>query len=155
MVKIYIPKYEDLWFREKLLSDPDTMSYNKAWGGTIDFPEPKWQRWYNYWIEKPDEKRLYRYLIDENNNFVGEIAYHLDEIENKYLANVIIYSKYRGKGYGREGLKLLCCLAKNNGLRSLYDSIALDNSAIKIFLDCGFTEYYRTKDIVMLKKYLE
>lgn len=42
MVRIYIPKCEDLWFREKLLSDPDTMSYNKAWGGTIDFPEPKW-----------------------------------------------------------------------------------------------------------------
>ena len=54
MVKIYIPKCEDLWFRERLLSDPDTMSYNNAWGGTIDFPEPKWQRWYNYWIEKPD-----------------------------------------------------------------------------------------------------
>lgn len=155
MVKIYIPKYEDLWFRERLLSDSDTMSYNNAWGGTIDFPESKWQRWYNYWIEKPDGKRLYRYLIDENNNFVGEIAYHLDEIENKYLANVIIYSKYRGNGYGREGLKLLCCLAKNNGLRILYDSVALDNSAINLFLDCGFTEDYRTKDIVMLKKDLE
>lgn len=155
MVKIYIPKYEDLWFRERLLSDPDTMSYNNAWGGTINFPESKWQRWYNYWIEKPDGKRLYRYLIDENNNFVGEIAYHLDEIENKYLANVIIYSKYRGKCYGREGLKLLCCLAKNNGLRILYDSVALDNSAINLFLDCGFTEDYRTKDIVMLKKDLE
>lgn len=155
MFKIYIPKYEDLWFRERLLSDSDTMSYNNAWGGIIDFPEPKWQRWYNYWIEKPDGKRFYRYLIDENNNFVGEIAYHLDEIENKYLANVIIYSKYRGNGYGREGLKLLCCLAKNNGLKSLYDSIALDNSAIKLFLDCGFTEDYRTKDIVMLKKDLE
>lgn len=43
MVKIYSPKYEDLWFREKLLSDPDTMTYNNAWGGTIDFPESKWQ----------------------------------------------------------------------------------------------------------------
>ncbi|WP_195217705.1 GNAT family N-acetyltransferase [Anaerococcus vaginalis] len=155
MIKIYIPKYKDLWFRERLLSDSDTMSYNNAWGGTIDFSESKWQRWYNCWIEKPDGKRFYRYLVNENNEFVGEIAYHLDDVENKYLASVIIYSKYRGIGYGREGLKLLCSSAKNNGLRSLYDNIALESSAINLFLECGFTEEYRTKDIVMLKKDLE
>lgn len=155
MIKIYIPKYKDLWFRERLLSDSDTMSYNNAWGGTIDFSESKWQRWYNCWIEKPDGKMFYRYLVNENNEFVGEIAYHLDDVENKYLASVIIYSKYRGIGYGREGLKLLCSSAKNNGLRSLYDNIALESSAINLFLECGFTEEYRTKDIVMLKKDLE
>lgn len=155
MLKTYIPEYNDLWFREKLLSDSDTMSYNKAWGGTIDFPESKWKRWYHYWIEKPEDKRFYRYLINENNDFVGEIAYHFDDEEKKYLVSIIIYSKYRGIGYGREGLELLCCSAKNNGLKSLYDDIASDNSAIKLFLESGFTEEYRTKDIVMLKKDLE
>lgn len=70
MIKIYIPKYKDLWFREMLLSDSDTMSYNNAWGGTIDFSESKWQRWYNCWIENPDGKRFYRYLVNENNEFI-------------------------------------------------------------------------------------
>ena len=39
MLHLYKPELEDLWFREKLLSDPDTMSYNNKWGGTIDFPQ--------------------------------------------------------------------------------------------------------------------
>lgn len=42
MVEVYKPKVEDLWFREKLLSDGETMSYNAAWGGTIPFPEERW-----------------------------------------------------------------------------------------------------------------
>ncbi len=42
MVALYIPTLEDLWFRQKFLSDSETMSYNHAWGGTIDFPEEKW-----------------------------------------------------------------------------------------------------------------
>ena len=38
MITCYIPKIEDLWFKETMLADPDTMSYNRAWGGTISFP---------------------------------------------------------------------------------------------------------------------
>ena len=39
MITCYIPKIEDLWFKETMLADPDTMSYNHAWGGTISFPK--------------------------------------------------------------------------------------------------------------------
>ena len=38
MLKLYTPKFEDLWFRQQLMIDEATMSYNHAWGGTIDFP---------------------------------------------------------------------------------------------------------------------
>ena len=38
MVTACKPKPEDLWFRQKLLADEETMSYNLAWGGTISFP---------------------------------------------------------------------------------------------------------------------
>lgn len=36
-LKLYIPQYQDLWYRQKLLNDPDTMSYNKGYneGGGI------------------------------------------------------------------------------------------------------------------------
>ncbi|MEB3429325.1 GNAT family N-acetyltransferase [Citroniella saccharovorans] len=154
MIKTYIPKYEDLWFRKLILSDPETMSYNKAWGGIIDFPESKWDRWYKNWIIDTAGKRYYRYLTDENNKFVGEIAYYFEENKKIYLASIIIFSKYRGKGYGRSGLKLLCQKAKNNGLRELYDDLATNNSAIKLFTELGFKEEYRNKDIIMLKKIL-
>lgn len=152
MIKMYIPQYKDMWFRKQLLEDPETMSYNNAWGGIIEFPESKWRLWYNNWIENPKKERFYRYLLDENDNFIGEIAYHLEN--NIYLANIIIYSNYRSRGYGREGLDLLCRQAKNNELRYLYDNIALDNPAIKLFLEHGFVEEYRTNEIIMLKKTL-
>ena len=69
-------------------------------------------------------------------------------------ANVIIYSKYRKKGYGSEALNLLCSMAKNNGISVLYDDIAIDNSAITLFLKHGFVEEYRTGEKIVLKKEL-
>ena len=51
MVELFKPKVADLWFREKLLSDEDTMSYNHAWGGTIPFPKEKWENWHNRWVK--------------------------------------------------------------------------------------------------------
>ena len=36
MVELYIPQIDDLWFRKLIMSDEATMSYNHAWGGTID-----------------------------------------------------------------------------------------------------------------------
>ena len=50
MLTLYEPKYEDLWFRQMMLADEDTMSYNHAWGGTIPFGEDKWRGWYDCWI---------------------------------------------------------------------------------------------------------
>ena len=154
MVKLYIPQYSDLWFRKMFMEDEDTMSYNHAWGGTIDFPEEQWKNWYHYWIVETDGKRFYRYLVNENNEFIGEIAYHFDENENKYIADIIVYSKYRGKGYGREGLQLLCQAGQSNGLTALYDDIAIDNPSLALFLSFGFVEEYRTDEIIMLKKQL-
>lgn len=154
MLKLYIPKYEDLWFRKMFLADEATMLYNRQWGGTIDFPEERWDGWYDFWILNSGNKRFYRYLIDENNNFIGEVAYHFDDTYGKYLADTIVYAKYRGNGYGRIGLELLCKAAKDNGLSFLHDNIARDNSAIHLFFDCGFMEEYGTEEIIMLKKAL-
>ena len=30
-LELYIPKPEDLWFYQKMTSDPETMSYNAGW----------------------------------------------------------------------------------------------------------------------------
>lgn len=154
MITIYTPQIEDLWFKETMLSDPETMSYNHAWGGTIPFPEDKWFAWYERWIVNHDNQRYYRYLQDDTGNFVGEIAYHFDNELGVYLANVIIYAPFRNKGYGGAGLDLLCLAAKENGLELLYDNMAIDNPALSVFLKHGFTEDYRDDDIIMLKKKL-
>ena len=135
-----------------MLEDEDTMSYNKLWGGTISFPKENWEKWFDRWVINHENKRYYRYLKNEECIFVGEIAYHFDSQYDGYVINIIIYSKYRNNGYGTLGLKMLCDIAKTNGISYLYDDIAVDNPAISIFQRFGFVEQYRTDSIILLKK---
>lgn len=93
-------------------------------------------------------------MQDNTGRFIGEIAYHYDASRDLYLANVIVHAPYRGKGYGSVGLEHLCNAAKKNGVDVLYDDIAIDNPAIKMFLKYGFVEEYRTKEIIMLRREL-
>lgn len=155
MLRLYKPTLEDLWFRQELLSDPDTMSYNNAWGGVISFPRDKWQNWYNDWLAEKASNRFYRCLFDTaKNQFVGEVAYYFDGLRKIYICDIIVHAKYRGNGYGTEGLLLLCEAAKENGIVILYDDIAADNPSVQLFLHNGFTVDFQTEDIVMVKKVL-
>ncbi|MDD4366103.1 MAG: hypothetical protein PHV38_00330 [Eubacteriales bacterium] len=43
MLTLVKPAFNDLWFREKLMADEETMSYNARWGGTIPFPVDAWE----------------------------------------------------------------------------------------------------------------
>ena len=155
MTVFYKPTPEELEFRAQLLGDEETMSYNRAWGGTIDFLRERRRTWYDRWVAGGEGRRFYRYLRDsETGEFVGEAAYHCDAQQERYLADVIVHARYRGRGYGREGLRLLCREAAKLGVSELYDNIALDNPAIGLFLSEGFAEEYRTSEIIMLKKKL-
>ena len=153
-LSLYKPEYKDLKFRQQMLSDEETMKYNHAWGGTISFPEERWQEWYDRWIVHTEGNRYYRYLKNEDGEFVGEIAYHFDCDLNGYIADVIVHSKYRNRGYGGQALEMLCDVARENGVSMLYDDIAIDNPAISLFLKHGFSEEYRTKEKIVLKKEL-
>ncbi len=156
MIKLYKPQLEDLWFRKKFMSDEATMSYNHAYGGTIAFPESTWSDWYNKWILNHENKRFYRYLKrQEPDEFIGEIAYYFDSDEKIWIADIIIASIYRGRGYGTQGLNLLCKTAAENGINVLYDNIAIDNPSISLFLKNGFHEESRTDKIIILKKDLQ
>ena len=154
MLTLHTPKYEELWFRQQLLADEETMAYNHAWGGTIAFPEERWQDWYDCWLGGQDGRFFYRYLKEGDGRFVGEIAYHFDDELKCCVADVIVHAKERGRGYGSRGLALLCAAARENGVAVLYDDIARDNPAIGLFLRQGFTEEYRTEEKIILKKEL-
>ena len=154
MLTLYEPRLEDLWFRQMMLEDEETMSYNHAWGGTIPGPKERWQAWYDEWIIHHQSRRFYRYRQDETGAFIGEIAYHYDDEISGYIADIIVYAKYRGKGYGSQGLDLLLTAVKENGIHILYDDMAIDNPARKLFLQHGFSEEYRTEEIIMLKREL-
>ena len=153
MIALHKPTRDELWFRQELLADPATMSYNDAWGGAIAFPEEDWDGWYDHWLVCDENTRLYRYLLDaESSEFVGEVAYHYSVDERIYLADVIVRADRRGKGFGRAGLRLLCEAAREHGIAVLYDNIAMDNPAIGLFLSEGFFEEFRTDECIYLRK---
>ena len=154
MLTLIKPACEDLWFRRRMLEDEETMSYNHAWGGTIPFPTEQWRDWYYLWVVNPGDRRYYRYLKNEEGRFVGEVAYHRDDTLRGYIADVIILASCRDRGYGSEGLDLLCAAAKANGADVLYDDIAIDNPAAGLFLRHGLSEIFRTEDKIILKKIL-
>lgn len=150
---LYKPRFEDLHFREKWLNDPETMSYNHAFGGTIAFPRERWADWYVRWIEDETGAHYYRYLqLEDGGEIVGNISYHYDEEWNEYMCEVIIPAQYRGRGFGRQGLTLLCDAAKANGVRRLLDNIAIDNPSVMMFLRGGFRERMRTDEIIYVEK---
>lgn len=169
-LEIYIPKLEDYWYEQKLQSDPDTMGYNAGWNvsydgyhydtGCIDFPKNKWEDTFNKRIK---ENKFFAYLKDTNiNEYVGYINYHYNKNEDKYYCGILIESKYRGKGYSKSGLKLLCDYAKEHGVKELYDDFESDRNGIKVFENLGFkiVNKYNTQkfnkdiEIVVVKKIL-
>lgn len=152
-VILHRPALEELSFRRSLLSDPDTMAYNHAWGGTIDFPRERWADWYGRWLEDTSGTRFYRYLYDPKlDAFVGETAYHLDEELGGYICDVIVSARYRGRGYGIQGLDLLCQAAKANGVSRLLDNIAADNPSVSLFRKAGFREIGRNETYILVAK---
>lgn len=150
MLVLYEPKLKDYWYEQELLSNQDTMSYNSGWNvsydgyhydtGCIDFPESKWQDKYN----KRHNNDNYFYYLKDKDNFVGTACYYLED--NKWNCSIVIEHKYRGNGYGKEGLKLLCEKAFNdNRVYEIYDTFEKERMSTSIFTELGFKTYNEIK----------
>lgn len=154
MIRLIKPEFKELSFRQKLIGDAETMAYNKKWGGAVAFPPEKWSQWYECWVGAPD-RRFYRYIYSRKYAaFVGEVAFRFDEALQCYICDVLVQHCYRGQGVGRAGLMLLLDEARRQGISVIYDNIAPDNPAIKLFRRCGFVETWRNDDFIMLEKRL-
>ena len=81
-------------------------------------------------------------------------AYHFDSEFGEYVCDVLVSAQYRGRGFGRAGLKLLCAAAKANGVKRLADNIALDNPSVELFLSAGFCERFRNEEYILVEKEL-
>lgn len=158
MLKLHIPTFEELNYRESLLKDPSTMEYNSGYDlgmpnydintGCIDFNKDYHESWYSRWVNV--DKKFYAYLLDETtNNFIGEVSFRFDDDLDGYMIGITIEAKHRGKGYSKEGLKLLCEKAFNDyNAKSLYDDIPSSRvGAINLFKKQGFivSEIYTQK----------
>ena len=106
-VELYIPKLEDLWFYQKMMSDPETMSYNDPWGGCIDYPDEVLPDWYARWIGQ-EPQRFYAYIKRTSDGaWIGDVNFHYTPERDWWDMGIVIYAPYRGKGYAVPALRLL------------------------------------------------
>lgn len=146
-LSLYIPKLEDYYYEAKLESDPNTMSYNAGYDvsyygyhydtGCIDFPKERWEEIYN---KRINENRFFAYIKDNDlDEFIGYCNYQYNKNNDRYECGLVIEYKYRGKGYSKESLKLLCEIAKNNGIKEMYDDFEIDRgNTLILFESVGF-----------------
>ncbi len=147
-LSLVVPKVEELWFRQKCMSNPKTMAYNAGYqvsydgyhyeSGCIDFPKEKWEKWHSTRLS--DEDLFYAYILDEElNQFVGYVNFKINRISGKASMGILIDDDFRGRGYMRPALMLLIEKAKEKGVKALTDTVPKSRErALKVFFDLGF-----------------
>ena len=157
IVRLKIPKFEELDYRRKLLADSETMAYNIGYSetdvtGCIDFRENRWKDWFSWWVNNMPE-RYYAYIIKTDENIpVGEVALRYVSENKAYCINIIVEAKYRGNGFSEQALKLLIDVAFNQlGADKIFDDFPKNRVfAEKVFKKVGFKRI--SDDIVELTK---
>ncbi|WP_459130168.1 GNAT family N-acetyltransferase [Guggenheimella bovis] len=143
---LYVPRLDELWFYQKLLSDPDTMSYNAKWfppDGCIEFPEEEWECFHKGWVVNQEPKRFYAYIQRMSDGaFVGDVNFHYTKENNWWDMGILILASERGKGYSKGGLKLLLERAfVHSEVKLLHNYFEKTREvAYKIHKDLGFKE---------------
>ncbi|WP_296114665.1 GNAT family N-acetyltransferase [uncultured Anaerococcus sp.] len=100
-----------------------------------------WQKWYKLYFSNPGEY-FYAYIYDQNLKvFVGDVNFHPSKLNpNTRDIGIVIKDKFRGKGYGKAGLKLLIDKAFSfDIIKALYNNFEKERTpALKIHEKLGF-----------------
>ena len=154
-LRLYIPKPEDGWFYEKMMSDPATMAYNSPWfppDGCIPEADAEWKGLQANWIGHEPE-RFYAYLQRKSDAaFVGDVNFHYTPDKDWWDMGIVIYAPERGKGYGKQGLQLLVERAfRVAGISRLHNDFeATRDAAYRIHKAVGFREIGREAGTIQL-----
>lgn len=113
----------------KMMSDPETMAYNAPWfppDGCIPDPDSGWVELQKSWIGKAPE-RFYAFLQRKTDGaFVGDVNYHHNPKQSWCDMGIVIFAPERGKGYGKQGLRLLLDRAfKVDGVSCLHNDLRM------------------------------
>ena len=162
-VQLYKPLLSDLWYRKQLLSDPETMRYNRGYDlgfpgyhnetGCIDFPESDWEAWFN-WFCQSEPQRFYAYIVRCSDGvFLGEVNLHHNASGGWYDMGIVLEAVHRGKGYSTEALRLLLHEAFDRlGATEVHNDFEPDRSAaLKTHLAAGFTVIEEENGIVQVR----
>ena len=143
-LRLYIPRPEDGWFYIQMMSDPATMAYNAPWfppDGCIPDAQNEWCVLQSNWIGREPE-RFYAFLQRvPDGAFVGDVNYHRAPGRDWCDMGIVIYAPERGKGYGRQGLRLLLEHAFRNCVSCLHNDFeSTRGAAYRIHREAGFRE---------------
>ena len=166
-LELYIPKQEDLWFYQKMMSDPATMAYNAGWDmdfegyhkdtGCIDCPDEELPDWYDYWIGQEPE-RFYAYIKRSSDGaWIGDVNFHYTPEEDLWDMGIVIYAPFRGKGYATPALELMLDKAfRDCGISRIHNTFETTRDAAwKVHLNAGFRQIGVDEDgflVLMLTK---
>ena len=149
-IKLHKPTVQELWFREKCMSDPKTMAYNAGYDvsydgyhrdtGCIDFPKENWQSWADNKLNNPNF--FYAYILDlDSHQFVGYVNFNKNPQTNKATMGVVVKSDFQGQGYMRPAMLKLIEKAKEYNVQYLTDTVPENREkALKVFYDLGFVK---------------
>ena len=151
-VELYVPEQEDLWFYQKMMSDPETMSYNAGWDveydgyhrdtGCIDYPDEVLPDWYKSWVGQEPE-RFYAYIKRISDGaWIGDINFHYTPEKDWWDMGIVIYAPYRGQGYAVPALKRMLDHAfRECGISRLHNDFETSRDAAwAIHRKVGFRE---------------
>lgn len=148
---LHVPTLDELWYRERLMSDPDTMAYNKGYDlsfdgydretGCIAFPREEWAAWHAYFVGQ-EPLRYYAYIARERDGaFLGEVNLHKSVLHDWHDMGIVLEARYRGQGYSVEALRLLLRQAfEVMGLSAVHNDFETSRSAaISAHMAAGFS----------------
>ena len=161
-LELYIPKPEDLWFFQKMMSDPETMSYNAGWDveydgyhrdtGCVDYPDEVLPDWYSHWVGQ-EPQRFYAYIKRTSDGvWIGDVNFHYTPEKDWWDMGIVIYAPFRGKGYAVPALKLMLDHAfRECGIARIHNDFEITRSvALRIHKKAGFREIGVENGIVQL-----
>lgn len=148
---LHVPALDELWYRERLMSDPDTMAYNKGYDlpfegydretGCIAFPREAWAGWYACFVGR-EPLRYYAYIVRERDGaFLGEVNLHKSAGHTWHDMGIVLEARYRGQRYSVEALRLLLRQAfEVMRLSAVHNNFETSRSAsVRAHLSAGFS----------------
>lgn len=153
-LELHIPTLDELWFYQKMMADPDTMSYNADWEvsyagyhrdtGCIDFPREEWAAWHNAWV-KHEPERFYAYIQRRADGvWIGDVNFHYTREQDWWDMGIVIYAPYRGRGYAVPALRLMLEHAFYNcGVTRIHNAFEVrrnETAAWRAHLSAGFRD---------------
>ena len=101
-LELYIPKLEDLWFYQKMMSDPETMAYNANWDvdydgyhkdtGCIDYLDEVLPDWYKSWVGREPERFCAYIKRSSDGAWIGAVNFHYTPEKEWWDMGIVIYA---------------------------------------------------------------